>query len=406
MESNHNGFSNTLKNFLIIFIPASIVLFAKLILSYIVYGTDDMTSWIKFADTIHKFGTFKIYSILPLYNHPPLMSWMLKLISLIAIKSQLSFPFVFRLMPILADYGSIFLIWGLLKKYKMKNINLICLICIFNPINFLISGFHGNTDPVFIFFVLLATYLLENNNIAFSGFIYGLSMCIKIVPIVLAPVFFFYLKNKKDKITFISFAFIAPVLVFLPYFIQDYHSIIKNIFVYSGLKGIWGLGLILWSIFKHENINIYIKIIFHFFYRVHIYCGPIIFLIYNIFLSKSLMKNRKLNLVEGAFLAFCLFFAITPGFGVQYLSWLSLYAIIVAPILGTIFVLLGGLFLYRVYAYWGGSVPPYYANSGPLEVTRWHGFENILDIILWLIVITMLIRFLCHNWPRSKVSEV
>jgi Gpi18-like mannosyltransferase len=387
-------FSNTPKNFLLIFIPASIMLFAKLIFSYIVYGTNDITTWIEFADIIHKFGTFKIYSLVPLYNHPPLMSWILELIRLIVIRSQLSFPFVFRLMPILADYGSIFLIWGLLKKYKIKNINLICLICIFNPINFLISGFHGNTDPVFVFFVLLATYLLENNKIAFSALIYGLSMCIKVVPIMLAPFFFFYLRNKKDKITFISFALIPPVVVFLPYLIHDYHSLIKNIFLYSGMKGIWGLGLILWSIFKNENINIYIKIISHFLYRAHIYCTPYIFLIYIVFLSKSLMRNRKLNLVEATFLVFCLFFAITPGFGVQYLSWISLYAIIVSPILGTIFVLLGGFFLYRVYVYWGGSVPPYYANSLPLKVTRWHGFENALDIILWLIIITMLIKFL------------
>lgn len=64
--------------------------FIKLALSYKVYGTNDITYWIAFSRIIQEFGTFKIYSLVKIYNHPPLVSWILKLIRLIEIKTKLT----------------------------------------------------------------------------------------------------------------------------------------------------------------------------------------------------------------------------------------------------------------------------------------------------------------------------
>lgn len=381
------------KDFLIVLISASVMLFIKLIFSYLVYGTNDITYWIRFANTIQKFGTLKVYSLVPIYNHSPLISWLLEIIKLIEVQTKLSFPFLFRLMPILADYASIFVIWELLKKYNIKNKTFICLICVISPINFLVSSFHGNTDTVFVFIILLAIYFTENNNFILSGLLYGLSMCIKIVPIILLPTFIFYIKDERDKIIFFLSSLIVPLVVFLPYLFQDYYPVAKNIFLYSSLKGIWGLGHILFSIARNQSINI------------HITFGLFIFFMLNIFITKFLINNKKLNLTEGAFLAFCLFLGITPGFGVQYLSWLSLYAVISSLTFGMIYTLIGGIFLYRVYAYWDGGLPLYYANSD--KVGQWVGFEAGLDIVLWLIIIIMLIKFILDkNAPGVLNQEV
>lgn len=398
MQSDFRG-----KGFLIVLISASVTLFIKLIFSYNVYGTNDVSYWNAFSDIIQRFGTFKIYSLVPIYNHTPLMSWILKLIKLVEIKSSLDFPFLFRLLPIFADYAGIFIIWKLLKKYKIKNKVSICLVCIINPINFLISGFHGNIDPVFIFFILLAIYLAENDNSIFSGLTYGISICIKIVPVILAPVFFFYLKDNRKRITFFLSASVLPGIIFLPYLLKDFYPVTKNIFLYSSLKGIWGVGHVLASIFTNENININIRNLAYTVFKFHIAYGVIIFFILSIFLARLLISNKKINLVEGAFLVFCLFLAIMPGFGVQYLSWLPLFAVIVSFRLGMIYMLLGGVFLYRVYAYWNGGLPLYYANSD--IVGQWVGFEKKLDIILWLIIIVMLIKFLLDKAASLSLKE-
>ncbi|MCX5687091.1 MAG: glycosyltransferase family 39 protein, partial [Candidatus Omnitrophica bacterium] len=210
--------------FLIVFAAALFVLILKLLLSYVVYGTNDVTYWKFFSDVIAQHGTFKIYSLVKIYNHPPLMSWVLKFIRYITLKSGLSFQFVFRLMPIIADFLSIFVIWNLLSALRVKTRTLLCVICSINPINFLISGFHGNTDSVFIFFIFLAIYFIKNKQIFYSGLCYGLSLCIKIVAIILLPVFFFYFRTRKEKAIFIAFSAIIPLLVFLPYLLSDFHA--------------------------------------------------------------------------------------------------------------------------------------------------------------------------------------
>ena len=68
------------------------------------------------------------------------------------------------------------------------------------------------------------------------------------------------------------------------------------------------------------------------------------------------------------------------------------FFVIVPFILGMIYIVIGGFFLYRVYAYWNCGLPLYYADSD--KVGQWIGFEKRLDIILWLIIAIMLIKFL------------
>ena len=91
-------------------------------------------------------------------------------------------------------------------------------------------------------------------------------------------------------------------------------------------------------------------------------------------------------------MSFCLFLVVTPGFGVQYLSWLSFLALMTSPILGVAYSWVGGFFLYRVYTFWSGGFPMYHANSD--RVSQWVGFDKTLDMIVCGIVALMLIQFI------------
>lgn len=373
----------------------------KLVLSYKTYGTNDVTYWMKFSDLIHWYGTFNIYKLSAIYNHPPLISWILKGVRFIHTHSHLSFPFVFRLIPIFSDMASVLVIWKLLERYQVQNKLRIGLLCAFNPINFLISGFHGNTDPVFVFLVLLSICLCERKHTGLAGLIYGLSMCIKIVPVILTPVFLFGLPGKKEKILFFSFTLFFPVLTFLPYFVNDYHVVMKNIFNYSSLQGIWGLGHMFRYFFENQEMLPDSRRFFYSLFQWHVLYGRWIFLLGTVFLLYYL-RNKRLDLIEGVFLVFCLFLALTPGFGVQYLSWLSFFAPMVFWRLGIAYVLCGGIFLYRVYTYWSGGFPMYYANSD--QMGQWKGFEEFLDIALWFVVVTMLIIFLKEKVLKPSID--
>jgi len=380
------------KEFGIVVLAALIMLFIKLFFSYHVYGSNDITYYIFFSKIIEKFGTFKLYALTSLANHPPLLSWIIKFVAFIQHKTQLGFPYLYRSLLIIADFLSIIIIWKLSVKYLVKNRVLICLICIFNPVNFFICAYHGNTDPLFIFFLLLAFDFIEDDKIVFAGMIYGLSLCIKIVPVIFIPVFFYFLRTRKSRVVFFMSSLLLPLVVYLPYLAYDYHSMLKDIFYYNSLNGIWGIGHILQGIASHENNNIFFRKTAYGLFKWHIASFRIMFFALQIVLIKYLSGRRPLNLIELAFLTFGLFLAITPGFGIQYLSWLPFFAIVIYPVLGSIYVVLGGFFLYRVYVFWGGGKAPYYANS--MAAGQWGGWDGVLDIVLWLLVVVMLLKFI------------
>ncbi len=366
--------------------------FLKLALSWVVYGTNDVTYWMYFSQVIEKFGTFKVYSLIWFYNHPPLVSWILKIVRAAAIHTGLSFPFLFRLMPITADLASIFLIWRLLSALDVRRRVLICILCSLNPVNFLISGFHGNTDPVFVFLILATVYLLQEKRYVAAGLCAGVSVCIKIVPVLLLPAVFFYLGRKKDRLAFFWPALAVPVCVFLPYLAGDFGAVARNIFSYGGLRGIWGLPQLLREVIGRDffpgAVRAAAQALFDFYNRF----GVAFFLLFVIALSRRFILVQKKSLPEGCFLVFALFLSMSPGFGVQYLSWLSYFALMAMPAWGAAYAFLGGFFLFRVYAYWGGLQPPYYANSD--LVGPWVGFEKGLGFALWFLVVLMLARFL------------
>jgi hypothetical protein len=295
-------------------------------------------------------------------------------------------------LPILSDYASVFIIWKLSEKYGLENKFWIAMLCCLNPVNFFISDFHGNTDPIFICLVLWSVYLFEQKKIVYTGIVYGLSLCIKIVPVILFPVYLAHIRNRKDKISFIIGMLIIPSVVFIPYLINDYHSIIKNVFQYGSLHGIWGIGHLLKFVVENENIYSGVRKMSYYFYNFHVAYGTLLYFSTLLTLLISRRSENHVRFVEDIFLAFGLFLVMTPGFGIQYLSWFSFFAIIVFYRLGFIYTCCGGLFLYRVYTYWSGGFPMNYANSN--QVGQWVGFEKVLDIILWLIMCIMLAAFL------------
>lgn len=391
-------------NLLILFAVASTMLFLKLLLSYYAYGTNDIANFIKFAGIINKYGAFKIYALDATYNHSPLISYFLKAISFLSIKTSLSFQFLFRLLPILADYAAIFVLWGLLNKYGRENRLLICLLFAFSPINIIISAFHGNTDTVFVFFILFAVYLVEQEQFSLAGLFYGLSICIKIVPLMLLPVFFFNLESGKDRIKFTLSASILPLLVFTPLMIYDFSGLLRNIWMYGGNEGIWGLGYIFDSIAQSKHLNAHITNIFFNAHVWHIVLSKIILYAGIVIFSLLFMRKKKISLIEGVCFVFLFFFTITSGFGVQYLSWLSLFAVTVFPLLGSLYLLLGGIFLYRVNMYWSKGIPPYYANSEAFA--PWGRVVSLIGIILWLLIVAMLVKFLIHKTEILRSKKV
>jgi hypothetical protein len=378
-----------------------VVLIGKSIMSFRVYGTNDMTYWAGFSKVIEAHGTFEIYKRVKIYNHPPLMSWMLVALRFAETTTHLPFPFLFRMPAIIADGLFVLMLWRLLAPWDERKKTIVCVLCALNPISFLVSGFHGNTDPVFIFLVLLAVFLRETKRSYIgAGMVYGLSMCVKIVPILLAPAFFFAILSWRDRCRFFAGASVIPMLVFVPYLVVDRDSVARNIFQYGGLNGIWGIGHVMSSIFMNPEIEKGIREGSYKLYQYHVLYGRFLIAAPLLLFSYFFVGRRHMSMMGACFLTFAWFLTITPGFGVQYLSWLAGFSVVWFPLLGGLFTFLGGYFLYRVYSFWGGGTL-YYANSD--QVGQWLGADKVTDLLLWGLVVLMTMIFIMRVY-RMKVG--
>lgn len=142
----------------------------KIAFAWFTSGTNDVVTWLAFTNNARLCGEC-VYSLPGPYgdpfNHPPFIIHFLRLLSLSAGES---FPFWLRLPAILADVGSVFLLVRILPEASVSMLVLVAV----SPISILVSGFHGNTDPVMIFFVLLGIYLLTVGRIALAGMAFGM----------------------------------------------------------------------------------------------------------------------------------------------------------------------------------------------------------------------------------------
>jgi len=376
-----------------------LVTMAKLFVSWCVIGTNDAIYWMEFADMIRRVGSLRIYAFLCHYNHPPLMSWLLAGLNAVEAGTGWPYPFLLRLAPILADAGSTFVIWFLLQRRRHPHALALTLLCCLNPLSFLISAYHGNTDPVFLFFVLMAVLLAESRRTFWAGLVFGLSCCVKIVPFIFLPVFWFWLQDRREKSVFLGAALVFPLVVYLPAFLLAPSFFFRNVFQYSGIAGIWGIGhLILEGFVAAGLLPKALDVALAVLSCLVLFTLPL-FVTGAMYFSAKAVATRRADLIEGMFFVAAFFLVLTPGFGVQYLLWPAYFAIMTLPALGSAWVFLAGAFLIRVYAYWGGFVAPYYADSD--LIGQWMGAERVFDLVLWALLIVLLRAF----FKKKTINE-
>ena len=157
------------------------------------FGTDDVHYWTEFAQGVRSFGPVGVYghSFFAQYNHPPLAGWMLWVLNGLAGHDVASFTFLIRAPASIADLFTGLLVFELVRARRSARIAAASAVLVtWSPVLFVISGFHGNTDPVFVMLTLLSLYLLVDRRRPFaSGVSLALALSVKLVPVVVGPVF-------------------------------------------------------------------------------------------------------------------------------------------------------------------------------------------------------------------------
>jgi len=375
----------------VIVLVAALAFAAKLLLALRTYGTNDVYTYERFGLWSRYFGA-DLYGIAPDLNHPPSMLHILSFLLWMSEHTRLPFHFWLRFPGIVADAGSLWLICRIFgERIAEKSVFIAVLLIAIAPMHILISGFHGNTDPVMIFFVMAAVWLAGyRGNTAGGGAAFGMALCIKIAPAILAPVFFLSLAGARKRIAFFAASAAVVVVAWSPYLFQQPMQIVHQVLGYKSSYGLWGLS---WLFRELANAWPASQWIDNAFSRFGTPMVVVAILAISIAMNR---QGRKPSLYTQVGMVFLLFFTVTSGFAVQYLAWLTPWVAELGALPVALFVLTGSVFLLVVYNYWTLGMPWYMAIAYP-----WSSHQYF-QVLCWISVV--LLAFAA--WHRIRHERV
>jgi len=362
-----------------IFLAAAIAFVLKILLAMNTYGSNDVYRWELFILWGRYLGA-DVYRAVWDFNHPPFMIHATRVLDWLAGKSGIFFPFWFRLPAILADIGNLVILWRILEpRFDEPTIRWSILFVALSPALILISGFHGNTDSVVIFFVLLSILLTQKGASDWAaGAAFGLGLCIKIFPVIVIPVMLFYRRDYRQRLAFLDAMGIVMLLASAPFFYQAPADTIRKVFGYRSYYGHWGLSYFIDSKQPIAWLNSDFKA-----YGAWLLLALITAVSY--WMNRS---SRRPPLFSQAAIVFFLFLAGASGFGVQYLAWLVPFTVASGALPAAAFLATSGAFLLLVYNYWSQGVPWYLADSNRIGDYQPH--LDYFQILCWLSVLLLL----------------
>ncbi len=387
-----------------VLLAALVAMAIKVALAWRTRGTNDIPAFWVFLQEYRGSGARVLYEQDPTFNHPPFVLYLLSAIGWLRTVTGLSPWFLVRLPSILADLGSVWLVAKLLgPRLTDPSTRFGLFLVAAAPASILISGFHGNTDPVMIFFLLLSIYLLEKRDmVLLAGVAMGMATNIKIVPLAFWPAIFLWLPSWRRRGEYFGAAVAAIVVASTLLIFEDPALLARKVLGYPSAYGVWGVSEILSSIPALDSISAA--------FRSE---GRPILVVTLLALSVWMNLRRPAPELfrQIGVLAFA-FLAISPGFGVQYLAWLVPWIAGLGVGLGAwaaaAWCVLSGAFLVIVYTYWCQGVATEEANpdwltSGfwsrgiPLDVAdsntmhAWWGRIVPVAMICWISVVFVLV---------------
>src|SRR5436853_1739822 len=197
----------------------------KLATAYNTIGTNDAVFFYGFAKVLNEHGLEWTYQHSRYFNHPPLTAYFLRGIFFLTEQRWcqdlgIHFPFLLRLPGIIADF-LVVLILLRMSKIDLRIPTWALALFALSPVSLMVTGFHGNTDPVMVLLLVCAVWMCLRNRPLLAGLFFALSCQIKIVPLLFFPCFFFFWLSVKRSREFLlsagvttSVLWIEPLLNF------------------------------------------------------------------------------------------------------------------------------------------------------------------------------------------------
>eukprot|EP01080_Neovahlkampfia_damariscottae_P012091 gene12091-5584_t len=147
--------------------------------------------------------------------------------------------------------------------YKMQRSKFYSGLYLFNFIIINIST-RGNADQLVVFFVLLCLYYLETN-IVLSAIFYGISVHLKIYPIIYSITFFLSIKTWKKKLTFTFISAFTCLFLILIFYLQYGYEFLYETYLYhlGRSDNRHNFSVYFYQIYlEYDNFNQFSKLVF------------------------------------------------------------------------------------------------------------------------------------------------
>lgn len=319
----------------------------KLWLAAHTLGSPDVRTFQEFAHAVHRLGVAGAYAH-PfyggmLYNHPPVTGAWLSLADL-AGRTGVPFALFIRIPACVADLGTALLVYAMVARGAgTRRAAAASVMVSLSPVLVGVSGFHGNTDPVFVFLTLLAVYLLGDlRRPGPAGAVFALALGVKIVPVVVLPalVVVAMLQGRRSLRVFVLGFGGASLLVWGPAARSQWAGLRHNVFGYAGGTGDW------WG--PSELVKL---LGIHPAFVLHLLHGPGRFAVVALCAATGALLVRRVpgRLPAVAGLTLALFLCLSTASGIQYLAWAAAALFLVEFWTATLYGLTAGACLVLTY---------------------------------------------------------
>jgi Dolichyl-phosphate-mannose-protein mannosyltransferase len=384
---------------LFVFTAAIATTSVKLRLAATTYGTTDVSFWRSFAASVHKLGPISIYSThysVP-YNHPPLIGWFLVAVNAAASHGP-SLRFLIRVPASLADVVTALLVFELVRVRRgPAEATLAGTVVACSPVLIVISGFHGNTDPAFVMFILLSAYLIVHDRPLGAGASAAISISIKLVPIVALPVIAAALWHHRRRLLRATVGFLLVLVpLWAPVVFDQWAGFKRNVLDYSGIAPKatqWGIV----DAARHLHQT----------WLVDALVGPGRFFALGVsaLVPAYVVLKRPDAVATAVALSLTLFLLLTTNFGTQYLAWAAAAVLLLDVWGGIAYNLTAGVLLIVTYTHWTNGFPWYQAHARRLTPGQEQG-GGLVWAVLLICALLGIRRLWQWSSPRQPAVEL
>ena len=257
------------------------------------------------------------------------------------------FPFLLRVPPIVADLLAVWIILRIRRKIGEPPVWAICVFAL-SPVSFMVSGYHGNFDSMMVLFLLLAAWMCVEERPMLCALFLGISCNIKIISILIGPIFFFFWFHRREGWRFALCTGAVCLIGWSPALLCCPRLFVHNVLEYGSYWGIWGITYWLRSThlpaFNHitfTGLTTAQKVTMNILKYAVILCVMAL-----AWMRRALPPKALLSTIAYAWAAF---FILAPGACAQYMVWPAPFILLCSTEWYIALVLTSSLFLFQFY---------------------------------------------------------